>query len=105
MKNKITNTCKRIKSFFTTHTKMKILILYLVLNLLYITIGSYIFRTKQINPNFDYKQFSLGLKNMLVLNVIVFLVICFEKRYKKNWTHLGIVGAVIVRRNFNMVCI
>ena len=75
MKNKITNICKKIKSFFTTHTKMKLLVAYLVANLLYITIGSYIFMTKQINPQFDYKHFSFGLKNMLILNVIVFLII------------------------------
>ena len=105
MKNKITNICKKIKSFFTTHTKMKLLVAYLVANLLYITIGSYIFMTKQINPQFDYKHFSFGLKNMLILNVIVFLIICFEKRYKKNWAHLGIVAIGIVRGNFNMVCI
>ena len=57
MKDKIINICKKIKIFFTTHTKMKLLVAYLVANLLYITIGSYIFITKHINPNFDYKQF------------------------------------------------
>lgn len=105
MKNKIINICKKIKLFFTTHIKMKLLVAYLVVNLLYILIGSYIFMTKQINPQFDYKHFSFGLKNMLILNVIVFLIICFEKRYKKNWAHLGIVAIGIVRGNFNMVCI
>lgn len=105
MKYKIKNICKKIKSFFTTHTKMKILVAYLVANLLYITIGSYMFITKQINPNFDYKQFSFGLRNMLVLNIIVFLVIAFEKRYKWNWAHLGIIAIGIVRCNFNMACI
>ena len=47
---------------------MKLLVAYLVANLAYITIGSYIFMTKQINPNFDYKSFSLALRNILVLN-------------------------------------
>lgn len=105
MKDKIVNICKKFKNFFTTHTKMKLLVAYLVANLLYILIGSYIVMTKQINPQFDYKQFSFGLRNMLILNVIVFLIICLKKRYKKNWVHLGIVAIGIVRSNFNMVCI
>lgn len=109
MKNKVIDLVKKviilIKKFFTTNTKMKLLVAYLAANLLYITIGSYIFITKQINPKFDYKQFSLGLRNILVLNAIVFLVILFEKKYKKNWAHLGIVVLGIVRSCCNLVCI
>lgn len=105
MKDKMIYMRKKIKDFFTTHTKMKILVAYLVVNLLYILIGSYIFVTKQINPKFDYKQFSFGLRNMLVLNMLVFLVIVFEKRYKWNWAHLGIIAIGIARSNFNLVCI
>ena len=95
---------KVIVNFFTTNAKMKILVAYLIANLLYITIGSYIFTTTQINPKFDYKQFSLGLRNLLVLNVIVFLIILFEKKYKKNWAHLGILAIGIVRSSYNMAC-
>ncbi len=98
------NVIKSIKKFFTTNFKMKLLVAYLVANLAYITIGSYIFMTKQINPNFDYKSFSLGLRNILVLNVIVFLVICLFKRYKKNWVHLAIIAVAVVRRYFNIFC-
>lgn len=96
MKDKVANLTKRIKEFFVTHTKMKMLVAYLVLNLLYLTLGSYIFMTKQINPKFTYEQFAFGLKNMAVLNMFVFLVIFFERKYKKNWAHLFIIGIVIV---------
>lgn len=108
MKNRVIkiakNVIKSIKNFCIINFKMKLLVAYLVANLAYITIGSYIFMTKQINSNFDYKSFSLGLRNILILNVIVFLVICFFKRYKKNWAHLGIVAIAVVRSYFNIFC-
>ena len=105
MKNKIMNLAQNIKKFFTTHTKMKLLVAYLVANLLYITIGSYIFMTKHIVPNFNYQQFSLGLRNILILNVIVFLVICFEKCYKKNLAHIGIATIGVIRLYCDITCI
>lgn len=105
MKEQVADIIKKIKLFFTTHTKMKLLVTYLVANLIYLTLGSYIFMTKQINPNFKYEQFSLGMRNMLVLNLIVFLIICFEKKYKKNLVHLLIVAVAVARRHCNMVCL
>lgn len=109
MKDRVIKTMKKIrtliKNFCTSHLKMKLLVAYLVANLIYLLVGSYIFMTLKINPNFHYKEFSLGLRNMLVLNVIVFLVICFEKQYKKNLVHLWIVLIAIFLRNFNMVCV
>ena len=84
-----------IKNFFTKDAKMKLLVAYLIANLVYILVGSYIFMTGKISSQFHYKEFSLGLKKLLEYNVIVFLVILFEKRYKKNWTHLGILFIAI----------
>lgn len=104
MKEKVMNLASKIKKFFVANTKMKLLVLYLVANLIYITLGSYIFMTKQINANFNYQKFSLGLRNILILNVFIFLVICFEKHYKKNWAHLWIVLVAIFRLCFNVVC-
>ena len=94
----------RIKSFFVDNYKMKLLVLYLIANLLYITIGSYIFSAPKVYPKFTYERFSLGLRNLLVLNVIVFLQICFDKKYKKNWSHLAIEAVIVARCNFNNVC-
>lgn len=109
MKDYLTKIIKKIKSklnkFFTTNPKMKLLVAYLIANLAYLTIGSYIFMTSKINPNFHYKEFSFGLRNILILNIIVFLVICLEKRYKKNWLHLWIVLIAIFRWYIYMVCI
>ena len=94
----------KIKSFFKDNYKMKLLVVYLIVNILYITIGSYIFSAPKVYPKFTYERFSLGLRNMLVLNVIVFLQICFEKKYKRNWSHLAIEAAVVARYYFNNVC-
>ena len=94
----------RLISFFKDHYKMKLLVLYLIFNLAYITIGSFIFTTKLINPKFDYRMFSLGLRNLLVLNTIIFSIICFEKKYKKNWSHLILEAIFVARCNFNYVC-
>ena len=99
MKNKINKIIKKItnkiptpiKNFFTKDVKMKLLVAYLVANLIYILVGSYIFMTGKISTDFHYKEFSLGLRKFLEYNVIVFLVIVFEKRYKRNWVHLGIL--------------
>lgn len=93
-----------IKRLFTTDVKMKLLVAYLIGNLLYVLISSYIFMTGKITENFHYKQYSLGLRNILILNIFVFLVICFEKRYKKNWAHLFMIFIVIFRCHFCVFC-
>ena len=112
MKNKINKIIKKItnkiptpiKNFFTKDLKMKLLVAYLVANLIYILVGSYIFMTGKISTEFHYKEFSLGLRKFLEYNVIVFLIIVFEKQYKKNWTHLGIFFMAIFRDYFDFFC-
>ena len=105
MKDKVVNLAKKIiksiKSWSTSHTKMKLLVAYLTANLIYILVGSYIFSTENISTQFHYKEFALGLKKLLEYNVIVFLIIVFEKQYKKNWTHLGIFFMAIFRDYFD----
>ena len=93
LKNKIPTP---IKNFFTKDVKMKLLVAYLVANLIYILVGSYIFYTGKITDQFHYKEFSLGLKKLFEYNVIVFLVILFEKKYKKNLAHLLILFVAII---------
>ena len=95
----------RIKKLVTENYKMKLLVLYLIANLLYILIGSYIFMTGQITEDFHYLEFSRGLRNILVLNVIVFLIICFEKKYKKNYLHFFIIPIVVFRNYFCLFCL
>lgn len=104
MKNKVINLAQKIKEFLATDFKMKLLVAYLILNLLYLTIGSYMFMTKQIVENFNYQLFSLGLKNIMVLNTFVFLVICFERKYKKNLAHIFIVAVAATRWYCYVVC-
>lgn len=94
----------KLKKFFIDNYKMKLLVLYLIANILYIAIGSFMFSTPKINPKFTYERFSLGLRNLLVLNSIVFAQICFEKKYKRNYSHLAIEAVIVARRNFNNVC-
>lgn len=95
MKNKIKELKNKIptpiKNIFTKDVKMKLLVVYLLVNLLYILLGSYMFVTGNINPNFHYFNLARGLKKLFEYNVIVFLVIVFEKKYKRNWAHLGIL--------------
>ena len=85
------NIKDKIKKFVTEHFKMKLLVAYLIINLAYILIGSFIFMTGNITEDFHYLQFSYGLRVLLALNVIVFGVICLKKYYKKNIIHLFIV--------------
>ncbi|MBQ3416119.1 MAG: O-antigen ligase family protein [Clostridia bacterium] len=80
-----------IKNFFTKDAKMKLLVAYLVANLICILAGSYIFVSGNIKPNFSYNNLALWERKLLEYNVIVFLVIVFEKKYKKDWSHLGIL--------------
>lgn len=95
----------RIISFFKENYKMKLLVVYLIFNLIYLTFGSFVFTTQKFFPEFNYQQFSLGHRNMLVLNVIVFFIICICKKYKKNWSHLILEAVVVMRSNCNNVCI
>ena len=87
----INNLIIRIKQFTAEHLKMKLLVTYLIINLAYILIGSFIFMTGNITDKFHYLEFSYGLRVLLVLNVIVFGAICLKKHYKKNIIHLFIV--------------
>lgn len=92
MDNKIINNLKiKIKQFTAEHFKMKLLVSYLIINLAYILIGSFIFMTGSITDKFHYLEFSYGLRVLLALNVIVFGVICFKKYYKKSIIHLFMV--------------
>ena len=97
------NICIKFKVFCEKETKMKLLLLYLICNLIYILIGSYIFMTGKITENFHYLEFSRGLRNLLVLNMFVFSVICFEKKYKKNYLHFFIIPIIIFRSNFSIL--
>lgn len=92
MENKLINNIKnKIKEFKAEHFKMKLLVAYLIANLAYILIGSFIFMTGSITEKFHYLEFSYGLRVLLALNIIVFIAICVKKHYKKSIIHLFIV--------------
>lgn len=92
MENKLMNNIKnKIKEFTSEHLKMKLLVAYLIANLAYILIGSFIFMTGSITEKFHYLEFSYGLRILLALNIIVFIAICVKKQYKKNMIHLFII--------------
>ena len=74
----------KFKSFFKTNLKMKMLVAYLTINLMYLLIGSYIFSTGKIINSFHYKEFSYGLKYLFIINGIVLLVILIYKKQKKD---------------------
>lgn len=104
MKNILAETKDKIKKTITDNYKMKLLVVYLIGNLIYILISSYIFMTGRITEKFHYLEFSRGLRNLLISNMFVFSIICFEKRYKKKYLHLFIIPIVIFRNNFGILC-
>lgn len=83
----------KLKMVFTKEIKMKLLVGYLISNLLYILISSYLFITKI--TEFKYVNYSIGLKNLLIVNCIILLAIIIKKKYKKNIAHIGIILAII----------
>ena len=85
----------KLKIFLKKDLKMKLLVGYLIINLLYLLIGSYIYFTEKIIKNFYYKEFSIGLKYLFIANIIVFLVILIKRKYKKSIVHIGIASAVL----------
>ena len=95
----------KLKSFLKKDLKMKTLLFYLIINMSYLLIGSYIYFTKKIIIGFHYKEFSIGLKYLFIANIIVFLVILIKRKYKKNIVHIGIASAVLFRNYFNTICI
>lgn len=105
MKEFYTKSKEKLKHLISDQYKMKLLVGYLIGNLIYILIGCYIFMTGQITENFHYLEFSRGLRNLLVLNMFVFSVICFEKKYKKDYLHFFVIPIVIFRRNFSISCV
>ena len=80
--------------------KDRLLVAYLTINLLYLLIGSYIFFTKKIY-NFHYKEFSIGLKYLFIVNCIVlFVIVIYIWRKKdlkcfKKTIYLGIFLCII----------
>lgn len=85
----------KLKNFLIIDINMKLLVGYLITNIIYLLIGSYIYFTGKIIDWFHYKEYSLGLKYLFVVNIIVFLVIIVRKKYKKNIVHIGIALATI----------
>ena len=87
MENIKENVIKKIqievKSFFKKDIKMKLLVSYLTVNLLYLLIGSYIYYTNEIINWFTYKEFAVGLWCLFITNTIVFLAIIINKARRK----------------------
>ena len=91
----------KIKSFLKKDLKMKMLVAYLIINLLYLLIGSYIYYTEKLIAGFHYKEFSIGLKYLFIVNVIVFIAIIVKKWKNKDLKsltkpiYIGITLAII----------
>ena len=89
----------KIKDFFFNKQKedlkMKSLVAYLLMNVMYLLIGSYIYTTGELTREVLYKYFSIGLIYLFLANCIVFLVILIKKKYKKNIVHIGIALAIV----------
>ena len=95
----------KLKYFFTTDINMKLLVGYLIANLMYLLIGSYIYFTEKIIDGFHYKEYSIGLKYLFIVNIIVFLVIIIKKKYQKNIVHIGIAIVTLFRNYFGLICL
>ncbi len=95
----------KIKNFCAKDINMKLLAGYLITNLIYLLIGSYIYFTEKIIEGFHYKEYSIGLKYLFIANIIVFLVIIIKKKYKKNIVHIGIAIVALFRDYFGLICL
>ena len=95
----------KLKIFFTKDINMKLLVGYLITNLIYLLVGSYIYFTGKIIDGFYYKEYSIGLKYLFITNIIVFLVIIIKKKYQKNIVHIGIEIVALFRDYFDFICL
>lgn len=95
MENKKFKIIEFFKTKLKKELKMKNLVAYLYINLMYLLIGSYIYTTGKLTREVLYKYFSIGLKYLFIANCIVFLVIIIKKKYKKNIVHIGIALAIV----------
>ncbi len=81
--------------------KMKMLGMYLIINVTYLLVGSHIFFTQSSFESYWYKDFSIGLRYLFVSNIIVFLIIFLTKLKKKDFRffkkhiYIGILFCII----------
>ena len=73
-------------------TKDKLLLIYIIINLFYILIGSYI----TLNEYIDMKVFSYGYIVLLVINILIILIMFIKKKYKKNIIDIFLVLIIIL---------
>lgn len=69
------------RKIFSKNLKMKCLTIYIIINLLYILISSYLVTVKQIK----YINMSKEFVPLLIINVIVGIIICVKGYYKKKY--------------------
>ncbi len=76
--------------------KRLILPIYIILNILYVFVGSYLFMEKKI----EYSSFAANYKYLLISNVVVILILFIIKKIKKEELKLGkidiFIGLIIV---------
>ncbi len=68
--------------------KEKIIPIYLILNILYLLIGSFLFR---ISETITMKQFANGYIVLLMINLLIIVLLFLSKKYKFNKIDLFIV--------------
>lgn len=81
----------RIKMFFKKNIKMKALVLFVIINILYVFVSSYLATVKVI----EFKQMAKGFIPLLIANVTVSIAICIKGFYKRNIIHLFMVLIII----------
>ena len=81
----------KFKIFFKTNIKMKALVLFIVVNILYIFVASYLATAKLI----EFKIMAKGYIPLLIANVLVGVIICIKRFYKKDITHLFMALIII----------
>lgn len=80
-------TKKDILEFF----KNNWLNIYIIINILYIFIGSFLVR----NYNMFFSDFSTGYFRLFILNVVVIIILFLVKKYKKDISHIFMALAII----------
>lgn len=90
----------KIKENSKKNLKMKGLTIFIIINLLCLSIISYLVTIKVVH----YAIISKSFIPLLICNVIIGLIICIKGYYKKNITHIFMALILIFRYNIYNIC-
>ena len=86
--------------FLKNNFKMNCLTTYIILNLLYIFVASFLMTVNVIK----YRHMAKGYIVFLVINIIIGIVIAVKKKTKKDKIYLLVLALLVFRNYINNIC-